>query len=1172
MSRKCVLGTLLVVVLLVSGGTAFGQDVTASITGTVTDSTGAAVAGAKVTAKDAARGTVWTTTTSSDGAFYINRVAVGTYDLKVEAPGFQTALQAGLTLVLNQTARLEIQLKVGQVTQVVEVSGAPPVLQTDATQLGTVIDSRTNDNLPLATRNYVQLTLLAPGSVTPNPASFNNGDNTANGGRPYINGNREQSNNFLLDGMDNNQVSDNLLGYTPTPDAIQEFNLITNNASAEFGNFQGGVVNATIKSGTNNFHGDVWEFFRNDKLNANSWENNFSGSPKNKVRWNMFGGTVGGPVLKSKLFFFADYQGQRFDHPTNTQNFTVMTAAERGGNFGTLCANGFNASGICQDRVSTSATPSTYKCGVGDNTNGCAIANQLYDPASIPANCVRTGTGANCPQPTAFANNVIPIGSINPVAQALFSSAFYPAPINGNATNNLTYQQAQAFNADQGDIKIDYVASDKERLSGRFSRAFQTDPTSNTLQIIGNGFGEAPIWNTVVDWNRSLRPTLINDMRFGWNHVTLHNGGTFDPSVGTLGEQLGIPGSNPNGIVGLLGIGFYGGSPSGLGTGSVSNVGNTLNEQNFNDQVYQFDEAVIWSHNKHSFHFGFQYWKQIIDTFYSGNSGKLGGLAFSNTFTADPTNAGGSTGSGLADFFLGLPTNFGRGVSSGGWIQSSKTFAGYAQDDWRVTDRLTLNLGLRYEAHTPWVEASDRQVNFGLLSGDVEFAGVNGNSRGLYNGQYGRPAFQPRIGFAWTPGFFGHNTVIRGAYTISSYLEGTGTNLRLTINPPFSPAEFLTQYGTTAVPGSTTDQGIIAPPAVDPSCPNLVCYQGALIRVWDPNVQPAISQQWNLTVQRQFWGNTTAQIGYVGQHGTHLMVPMPYAQRQLNPDGSVSKSIYLAGNPQLQDEISQISGTASNGNMRYDALQAVLQKQMSNGLQYQVAYTYSKCMTNSSGYYGSWGGQTVPTSPYFQNVYDPKAEWGPCYYDTAHVLSAYSVYELPVGRGKKYGNDMNPVLNAIVGGWSVSPIVSLHTGFALTMSGGSNAFLDNTIGSRGVRPDCIAGPKYLHGEASPSTIGNGVLWFDKGSYEAVAPLQFGSCGVGTVRGPGYANLDLSLHKEFKITETKSIQFRSDFLNAFNHVNYNAPNTGFDPSATSTTGLINSSQAPRNIQLALKFYY
>src|SRR5205085_7200469 len=233
------------------------------------------------------------------GSYNLTRLPVGSYSVKVTAPGFQTAIHPPFTLVLNQTARIDVGMKVGQVTESVEVTGAAPVLQTDNTQVSTLIDATTNDRLPLATRNYVQLTLLAPGSVTPNPQSFNNGDNTANGGRPYINGNREQANNFMLDGLDNNQVSDNLVGYTPAPDAIEEFNLITQNAPAEFGNYQGGIVNATIKSGTNAFHGDLWEFFRNDKLNANSWSNKLvtPALPKAALRWNMFGGTVGGPII-----------------------------------------------------------------------------------------------------------------------------------------------------------------------------------------------------------------------------------------------------------------------------------------------------------------------------------------------------------------------------------------------------------------------------------------------------------------------------------------------------------------------------------------------------------------------------------------------------------------------------------------------------------------------------------------------------------------------------------------------------------------------------------------------------------------------------------------------------------------------------------------------------------
>ena len=307
----------------------WAQEVTAAITGTVMDPSGAAVSGAKVTATSAERGITYTATTNDSGLYRISDLPVGTYDLKVEKSGFAVASYPPFVLTVNQVARLDAKLKVGQATETVEVSGGAPVLKTETTQVDTIINAATNDNLPLASRNYVQLTLLAPGAVSTDPSSFNNGNNTAGyGGRPLINGNREQANNFLLDGMDNNQVSDNLLGYTPSPDAIEEFNLITNNAPAEFGNFEGGIVNATIKSGTNKYHGDVWEFFRNDVLNANSWSNNlvYPALPKAKLRWNMFGGTFGGPIIKNKLFFFADFQDQRFDIPSSSSFDTMFTS------------------------------------------------------------------------------------------------------------------------------------------------------------------------------------------------------------------------------------------------------------------------------------------------------------------------------------------------------------------------------------------------------------------------------------------------------------------------------------------------------------------------------------------------------------------------------------------------------------------------------------------------------------------------------------------------------------------------------------------------------------------------------------------------------------------------------------------------------------------------------
>src|SRR6266567_2567048 len=297
----------------------WGQEVTASITGTITDPRGAALPGATVTATSQERGQTYTALTNDSGLYRIAQLPVGTYVVKVEKSGFALASYPAFVLTLNQVARVDVAMKVGQTNETVEVSGSAPVLATETTQVDTVINAATNDNLPLASRNYVQLTLLAPGSVSTDPSSFNNGNNTGGyGGRPLINGNREQANNFMLDGMDNNQVSDNLLGYTPAPDAIQEFNLITQNASAEFGNFQGGIISTSIKSGTNALHGDLWEYFRNDKLNSNSWENRFAAQPRNLLRWNMFGGTIGGPIVKKKLFFFFDYQGQRFDHPSST--------------------------------------------------------------------------------------------------------------------------------------------------------------------------------------------------------------------------------------------------------------------------------------------------------------------------------------------------------------------------------------------------------------------------------------------------------------------------------------------------------------------------------------------------------------------------------------------------------------------------------------------------------------------------------------------------------------------------------------------------------------------------------------------------------------------------------------------------------------------------------------
>ncbi len=1080
----------------------WGQQITASITGTVEDAAGAALNDATVTARDTQRGTSSTTKTTQGGVFNFNNLPIGTYEVKAEAPGFDTAVQPPITLVLNQRARVEFKMKVGAVSNTVQVSSQAPQLQSDTTQVSTLIDATTITGIPLATRNYVELTLLAPGSVTPDNSTFNNGDNTASGGRPSIDGHREQSDNFILDGMDNNQTSENQLGFTPSPDAIEEFNLITSNAPAEFGNFAGGIINASIKSGTNQFHGDAWEFFRNDVLNANQWENKFQGPgnylPRAALRWNMFGGTVGGPVLKDKLFFFVDYQGQRFDHPTTTKNMTVFSNAERAGDFSQL------------------------------------LPTKLKNPI----------TGA------AYVNNQIPMSQLNPVAAALFASSFYPKPINNSLTNNATYQQNQAYNTDQGDAKVDWNITQKDRLSARYSQEYQNDPLVNSLAILGNTSTHAPVHNAVGSWTHTFGPNILNEARFGASWITITTATSFPSNIGNLGTQLGIANANAVGP-GLLLLGFDGGTaPSPGSSGTLTNVGNAVINQNFADTVVQFDDGVTITRGKHVFKTGFQMWRFRLNTFYSGNSGEYGSILFGGAFTGDPAS----------DFFTGYPGATGKGVSTGGtWHQFAWRFGGYGQDDWRITPTLTLNLGLRYEATTPWVELHNLQDNLNLVTGAIEYAGQNGNSRGLYNSEYGLPDVQPRVGFAWSPASLQGKTVFRGAYTISSYLEGTGTNLRLARNPPFTPTEVTATYNTPTVQTQAGPGGQVAG---DP-------FAGAVFYVWDKKVQPEMDQQWNLAVQSEASSTTTFQLGYVGQHGTHLIVPTPYLQGTLN-NGVVGPTLYFQGNPTLIKDLSQVSGTSSTGFATYHAMQAVLQKRISNGLEGQVAYTWSHCMTNNSGYYGSWGSATQATtgSPYYQNLYDPHADYASCYFDSKNILAAYATYNLPIGRGKMIGKNLNPVVNSVVGGWQASTIVSLHSGFPLAVYQSTDTSGTN---SRGPRPNCLDTHMQTLGR-QPSFSGSfqGYQYLSPAGYSTPATGSFGNCPLqGPQIGPGYTDTDIGLSKNFNITEAKYFQFRGDFLNAFNNVQLGAPSTTF-PSAT--FGLIQHSQPARNVQFALKFYF
>jgi outer membrane receptor protein involved in Fe transport len=1106
LSRRWAAVSLCIVMLVLFAGSLslYAQSVTATINGIVTDPKGNVIPNADVTVTDLDRGTAWPAKTNEAGFYSLSQLPIGRYSVRVRMSGFTTAVQSPIELQLNQVAAINIQLAVGAESQTVNVTSEAPLMQTDTTDVGTVIDERTNVTLPLASRNYLQLTLLTPGAVTVEPSGFQNGLNAGQVARPEINGNRFDANSYLLDGMDNNDAGSNYVAYSPQPDAIQEFRLITQNASAEFGNYMGGVINASIKGGTNAFHGSVFEFFRNDVLNANQWMNKLvptSIQPRQPLRWNQFGAAIGGPIIKDKLFFFADYEGERFDYPNTSTLITVFTADERTGNVSELVAAGEN----------------------------------IVDPL----------TG----QP--FPNNIIPQDRLSKAALAIITSNLYPKPINDSLQSNAINTYATTTDADQGDGRLDFAATEKDHLMGRFSYSRLTNPTVNSFNYAYNTGGVVSTWNFVTGYTRTISSSLVNDARLGVNYVQVGQNETSSNFSGSAGSLFDIAGLTSDFLPAMS---FSGGYVTGFG----SKVSVTDNY----DTSIQYSDVLNWVHGKHNTRFGFQGWRVRTNGLFNGSNGQAGSFGFTGLYS----------GSAESDFLLGLPVNVGAGSQGSVWGQRNNIFAGFIQDDWKLTDRLTLNLGFRYETHTPFVEAHNREVNWDPQTGNLEFPGQDGNSNALYNTYTGYGNYQPRIGVAYmlTP-----KTTVRASYGYSSFMEGTGLGLRLPANPP-QPITASANYSTLPYPASTLDQGFstITVPAgcttaglidADP-----LCYQGAIIYSWDKKVQPAHPQQFSLFVQRQISSSSSFQVGYVGQTTTHLTNPELLTQLLWVSPGVVDPSPFFADNRQYINQVAYIFGTFAEGHQNYNALQAEVDGRLNHGLSYLLNYTWSRCMTNSQGFWGEAGQSQAPGS-WWQNTYNPGAENGGCYYNVKNVFTGYVIYELPFGRGKQFGANMNKVADAFVGGWRVSVIPTIRGGFPLTLSSNSDHSGTNAFQNR---PNCIAPPHVLHKQP----IGNGLVgyrWFDPASYQEPSAGYFGTCSVSSVYGPGEQNIDSSLAKTFSITERQKLEFRAEFLNTFNHTILDAPSNGginlTNPDA-GTIGQIKTSEGARNIQFALKYNF
>ncbi len=1041
--------------------------------------------GVKVVATNQGTKLEYTAQTSDSGVYTIPFLPVGAYVLTVEASGFKKLLSNEIRLEVNQTARVDLKLQVGGVNETVTISDVAPVLQTENVTVGGVITGNTVTNLPLNGRNFQQLTLLVPGTINPNPAGFNS---PTGQGRPYTNGNREQGNSFLFDGVSLDETIDNRIGYKPNIDAIAEFRVETSNSSSEFGNVTGATVNATMKSGTNEFHGSVFEFLRNDAFDANTWANNRNGvTTKPKLRQNIFGGTIGGPIIREKLFFFAAYQGQ----------------AQRTG--------GSGVAGVA---------PPAWR-----NGDLSVFTTPIRDP-------LKTGACTAADRTACFPGNIIPANRIvNPVAKALFADTkLYPLPSRlqaGTAVGLVDVVTATRFDSHQFDNKIDWRISQKDNFSGRYS--FQRGVT-NTPQgslptnITGKSFIRPQ--NIALNWTRTISPTVINEARVGFNRAVFISEFNDWAGVGNLNNKLGIPGSQV--IPGLALVSA--GNGVSFGTRAV-------NEDNVTNTFHYGDNLTILR-GRHSLKVGGQWQRYQQNRFYPGNNGLLGGFTYDGRFT----------GLAFADFLLDLLSNKSIGSQSGTWGHRQNRIGVFFQDDFKVRSNLTLNLGMRWEYTSPVVEVKDRQSNFDILTGKQLFAGRDGASRALYKPYYA--GFEPRIGFAWTPEMFDGKFVVRAGYGITQYMEGTGSNLRLPLNPPFFSEADQTY-------DASTGAGTITRGFTDVIIRN---QPSGLIRVWNPDLRPQFTQQWNLALEYQFTGSTSVTAAYVGHKADHLVAPTDWNQ-PLPGTGPTntwaptnSRRPLFAALP----AVTAISGTDSWARSNYHGLQVSARQRLTRGFEFLLSYTLSKTLSDNLGYYGSGGVATQGAYP--SNHYDHRKDYGPAFFDARHNFVWSGTYDLPFGKGRSFGSDLHPVAEAILGGWNVSSILSTHSGFPITVRDTERSLQAPRGGGR---PNLV-------GDWKPSnqTPDN---WFNVAAFVSAPTGTFGNSGVGIARAPHYINWDFGLGKKFNVSENNYIDFRAEFFNFTNTPSFAPPGRDFN-NQTAFGRVTSVVSPPRILEFALKYYF
>jgi outer membrane receptor protein involved in Fe transport len=1068
----------LAVLLLVAAPALVRAQATGTITGVVSDESGALMPGAAVQATNQATGLTRGATSGSDGFYTVPLLTPGLYRVEATLSGFAPLTRDGIRVVVSENARVDLRLKVGQVAENVVVVGEAPLVETGNATLGIAIDERKVVDLPLNGRNFTQLGTLIPGVVAP-PANLGGaaGDATPAGfgnftGGFNVNGMRSQSNNFLLDGATNNDSFNTGFVLRPPPDAIQEFKILTHSYSAEYGRNAGSVVNVVTRSGSNAWRGSAWEFHRNDALEARNY---FApaNQPKPELNQHQFGASLGGPVVKNKLFVFGYYDGYRNKRGT-TVTSVVLTEAQRSGDFG---------------------------------------ATVIRDP------------GSGLP----FPGNVIPPSRLDPIALQLLRD-FIPLPNTG--TNRFTDSPTVEDDRNQLGLRFDYRTSDQHSILGRYLRSGrqQTDPTSPSIFSPAGNNQQATLQDYMASDTYMFSSRAINVARIAFNEIDA------EPTVtsGRTNDAFGWAVQNRNpAAVGLPFIsvsGFFS-----LGDAQQPFASRV-------NRVLQLTDEFTYLTGRHSLKAGVDLRREQIK------------IAFINRPNGDFTFTGNFTGNAAADFLLGRPTQFRQGSGDPVMDGTSMQYAAFLQDEFRLSPRLTLNLGLRYELARPFFEKDDKlntfragqqSTRFPTAPAGLLYPGDPGIPRGTYDPD--KNNFAPRLGVVWDPTGSG-KTSVRAAWGIFyDLIAGQGDFFQAgTLAPPFQP---LTEVNFTTNAGSPFRDplaGLASGPAGFPP--------GLIFIGWGSEFEMPYAHHYNLTVQRQVGDNIGVEVGYVGSRGFNLPMFL-----EVNP--TTPNLTTRTRGARRYPAFSLVRPTFTEARSWYDSLQASMRMRPTRGLNFLASYTWGHAIDHISGLNIGNADQLRPVLPVDPS--DPSTieaalarEKGDALFDVRHRFVLSFGWELPRLQ------DRGALARNVLGGWQVNGIFQKQTGFPLTVYD----TVDVALMALPNRPNQVCDP---NADAPHTT----EQWFDTSCFQRLTVAanagQIGDAGRNTVRGPGLVRTDLSLFKNFSVVRDHKLQFRVEAFNLFNQARFGQPGAVI---GSPVFGVITAAEEGRIVQLGLKYSF